>query len=145
MIGRNRLPLPPEALGRHRGGHGAAHPDCRNGRRVATTDQRGTADNCDPSLGDRRAGNDRRDRLWLLNAFAVVLLILLGAAGEAPGYDRMLKTNPTKRRVHSSFRQGCMFYDLIPTMRDDWLCPLIQRFSEMLQQQPLFAAVFGSV
>jgi len=30
---------------------------------------------------------ERRDRLWLLNAFAVVLLTLLGAAGEALGYD----------------------------------------------------------
>ncbi len=28
----------------------------------------------------------RRDRLWLLNAFAVVLLSLLGAAGETLGY-----------------------------------------------------------
>jgi hypothetical protein len=31
---------------------------------------------------------DRRDRLWLLNAFAIALLTLLGAAGEALGYDR---------------------------------------------------------
>ncbi|HZE16338.1 MAG TPA: IS4 family transposase, partial [Mycobacterium sp.] len=49
---------------------------------------------------------DRRDRLWLINAFAVVLLTLLGAAGEALGYDRMLKTNTVKHRVHSLFRQG---------------------------------------
>jgi hypothetical protein len=61
---------------------------------------------------------ERRDRLWLINAFAVVLLTLLGAAGEALGYDRMLKSNTAKRRVHSLFRQGCMLYDLIPTMRD---------------------------
>jgi hypothetical protein len=59
----------------------------------------------------------RRDRLWLINAFAVVLLTLLGAAGEALGYDRMLKTNTVKRRVHSLFRQDCMLYDLIPTRR----------------------------
>jgi len=26
---------------------------------------------------------ERRDRLWLLNAFAIMLLTLLGAAGEA--------------------------------------------------------------
>jgi hypothetical protein len=38
----------------------------------------------------------RRDRLWLINAFAVVLLTLLGAAGEELGYDRMLKTNTAK-------------------------------------------------
>src|SRR5208282_4656508 len=88
---------------------------------------------------------ERRDRLWLINAFAVVLLTLLGAAGEALGYDRMLKSNTAKRRVHSLFRQGCMLYDLIPTMREDWLGPLMQRFSQLLQEQPLFTDVFGSV
>jgi hypothetical protein len=33
---------------------------------------------------------------------------LLGAAGEALGYDRHLKSNTTKRRTHSLFRQGGM-------------------------------------
>ena len=88
---------------------------------------------------------ERRDRLWLINAFAVVLLTLLGAAGEALGYDRMLKTNTTKRRVHSLFRQGCMLYDLIPTMREQWLRPLMQRFSQMLHEQPLFTDIFVPV
>ena len=88
---------------------------------------------------------ERRDRLWLINAFAVVLLTLLGAAGEALGYDRMLKTNTAKRRVHSLFRQGCMLYDLIPTMPETRLRPLMRRFSLMLQDQPLFADVFGPV
>jgi hypothetical protein len=50
----------------------------------------------------------RRDRLWLLNAFAIMLLTLLGAAGEALGYDRYLKSNTTKRRTHSLFpRAAC--------------------------------------
>jgi hypothetical protein len=48
---------------------------------------------------------ERRDRLWLLNAFAVALLTLLGAAGEALGYDRHLKSNTAKHRTHSLFRQ----------------------------------------
>ena len=43
---------------------------------------------------------ERRDRLWLLHAFAIALLTLLGAAGEALGYDRYLKSNTTKRRTH---------------------------------------------
>jgi hypothetical protein len=73
----------------------------------------------------------------------VVLLTLLGAAGEALGYDRMPST--TQRRVHSVFRQGCLLYDLLPTMRDEWLVPLMQRFSQMPQDQPLFANVFGPV
>src|SRR3954465_15348825 len=68
-------------------------------------------------LGAMRVNSpERRDRLWLLNAFAVVLLTLLGAAGEALGYDRHLKANTAKHRTHSLFRQGCMLYDLIPTM-----------------------------
>jgi hypothetical protein len=36
---------------------------------------------------------ERRDRLWLLNALAVALLALLGAAGEALGFDKHLKPN----------------------------------------------------
>jgi hypothetical protein len=75
----------------------------------------------------------------------VVLLTLLGAAGEALGYDRMLKTNTVKRRVHSLFRQGCMLYDLIPNMPEARLRPLMERFALMLHDQPLFANVFGRV
>ena len=68
----------------------------------------------------------------------------LGAAGEALGYDRMLKTNTAKRPVHQVFRQGCMLYDLVPTMPETSLHPLMQRFSQMLQEQPLFADVCGA-
>ena len=88
---------------------------------------------------------ERRDRLWPINAFAVVLPTLLGAAGETLGYDRMLKTNTSKRRTHSLFRQGCMLYDLIPNMPEERLLPLIETFNTMLLDQPLFEHVFGSV
>jgi hypothetical protein len=88
---------------------------------------------------------ERRDRLWLLNAFAVVLLTLLGAAGEALGYDRHLKANTAKHRTHSLFRQGCMLYDLIPNMPESRLRPLMQTFTAMLDAQPLFRKVFGAI
>ena len=88
---------------------------------------------------------DRRDRLWLINAFAVVLLTLLGAAGEALGYDRHLKTNTAKRRTHSVFRQGCMLYELIPNMPTIRARPLVKQFGLMLAGQPLFAEMFGAV
>jgi hypothetical protein len=88
---------------------------------------------------------DRRDRLWLINAFAVVLLTLLGAAGESLGYDRYLKSNTTKRRTHSLFRQGSMLYDLIPTMSEHMLRPLIERFAEMLREQATFREMFGAI
>ena len=86
---------------------------------------------------------ERRDRLLLLNAFAVALLTLLGAAGEALGFDRMLKSNTTKRRTHSLFRQGCMLYELIPTMPEARLRPLIECFAALMVEQPVFAHVFG--
>lgn len=85
----------------------------------------------------------RRDRLLLLNAFAVVLLTLLGAAGESLGMDRHLKVNTVKTRSHSLFRQGCMLYDLIPNMPEHRLAPLAQRFAELLQQSCTFTATFA--
>ena len=87
----------------------------------------------------------RRDRLWLLNAFAIALLTILGAAGEALGYDRHLKSNTSKRRTHSLFRQGAMLYDLIPTMPETRLRPLLERFEQMLRESPVFAGVYGVI
>jgi hypothetical protein len=88
------------------------------------------------------ASPERRDRLLLINAFAIVLLTLLGAAGESLGMDRHLKANTVKRRTHSLFRQGCMLYDLIPTMLEERLRPLIQRFSQLLLQHRAFSETF---
>ncbi len=88
---------------------------------------------------------DRRDRLWLINAFAVVLMTLLGAAGEALGYDRHLKSNTTKRRTHSLLRQGSMLYELIPTMPEHLLRPLVEQFAQMLAAQPVFSDMFGAI
>ena len=88
---------------------------------------------------------DRRDRLWLINAFAVVLLTLLGAAGEALGYDRHLKSNTSTRRTHSLFRQGSMLYELIPTMPEHLLRPLVEQFAHMLAAQPVFSEMFGAI
>jgi hypothetical protein len=87
----------------------------------------------------------RRDRLWLLNALAIALLTLLGAAGEELGYDRMLKSNTAKKRTHSLFRQGSMLYDLIPTMPEHRLIPLVERFAAMIAELPVFADTFGPV
>src|SRR3954467_10163421 len=85
----------------------------------------------------------RRDRLLLLNAFAVVLLTLLGAAGESLGMDRHLKSNTVKTRTHSLFRQGCMLYDLIPNMPDHRLRPLVERYAEILQQSRVVTETFA--
>jgi hypothetical protein len=85
----------------------------------------------------------RRDRLLLLNAFAVVLLTLLGAAGESLGMDRHLKSNTVKTRSHSLFRQGAMLYDLIPNMPEHRLKPLIERYAEILQHSRVVTEAFA--
>jgi len=97
-------------------------------------------------LSSTRIGEPmRRDRLLLISAFATALLTLLGAVGESLGMDRLLKSNTSKTRTHSLFRQGCMLYDLIPTMPDSRLLPLIEKFAAMLAEVPVFANTSGAV
>jgi hypothetical protein len=93
----------------------------------------------------RIADPQRRDRLLLLNAFALALLTRLGAAGESLGMDRHLKVNTVKTRSHSLFRQGCMLYDLIPTMPEHRLRPLVERFAEMLKQSRVITETFSTL
>ena len=87
----------------------------------------------------------RRDRLWLIAAFSIALLTLLGAAGEDLGYDRTLRTSTTKRRTHSLLRQGVILYELIPTMPEHKLLPLMERFADLLQQLLVFTEMFGPI
>jgi hypothetical protein len=95
-------------------------------------------------LNELRIGDpQRRDRLLLLNAFAILLLTLLGQAGESLGMDRQLRTSTAKRRVHSLFRQGCLLYELIPTMPEQRLRPLIEKYAYLLGQNDLFTQAFG--
>jgi Transposase DDE domain len=82
-------------------------------------------------LSSTRIGEPmRRDRLLLISAFATALLTLLGAVGESLGMDRLLKSNTSKTRTHSLFRQGCMLYELIPNMPEHRLRPLMEKFAE---------------
>jgi hypothetical protein len=85
----------------------------------------------------------RRDRLLLVSAFAMALLTLLGAVGESLGMDRLLKSNTSKIRTHSLFRQGCMLYELIPNMPEHRLAPLIAAFAKAVSQTSGFSALFA--
>lgn len=60
-------------------------------------------------------------------------------------YDRLLKSNTAKRRTHSLFRQGCMIYEFIPTMPQEWLPQVIEKFVAMLDEIPVFANTFGTI
>jgi hypothetical protein len=95
-------------------------------------------------LSSTRIGEPtRRDRLLLISAFATELLTLLGAVGEALGMDRLLKSNTSKTRTHSLFRQGCMLYDLIPNLPEHRLLPLIQKFNEAVSNTAMLTPVFA--
>lgn len=95
-------------------------------------------------LSSTRIGDPmRRDRLLLVSAFATALLTLLGAVGESLGMDRLLKSNTSKKRTHSLFRQGCMLYELIPTMPEHRLRPLVERFAQAVSNAAAFSPVFA--
>jgi len=87
----------------------------------------------------------RRDRLWFLAAMAVMLMTLLGQVSEELGYDRTLKANTVKTRTHSLFRQGMMIYEALPNMKERWLKPIMERFSELLLEFRTYQEVFGIV
>ena len=87
----------------------------------------------------------RRDRLLLINAFAMALLTMLGAAGESLGMDRLLKSNTAKTRTHSLFRQGWMLCELIPTMPEHRLAPLMARCAEIVAKCRAFSGLFEVV
>jgi Transposase DDE domain len=85
----------------------------------------------------------RRDRILLLAALAEALLTLLGAAGEATGLDRWLKTNTSKKRQHSLFNQGLLLYGLLPGLKDDEARALMQHFDRLVTEQKVFHQAFG--
>lgn len=85
----------------------------------------------------------RRDRLLFIAAIAEALLKLLGAAGEAAGLDRLLKTNTSKKRQLSLLRQGLIWYQHLPNLREERALPLMQHFDRLVTSQPVFAEAFG--
>ena len=95
-------------------------------------------------LSSTRIGEPtRRDRLLLANAFAMTLPTMLGAVGESLGMDRLLKANTSKTRTHSLFCQGCMLYELIPTMPEHRLTPLMAAFAKAVSQASTFSGLFA--
>jgi DDE family transposase len=85
----------------------------------------------------------RRDRRLLVSAFAMALLTTLGAVGESLGMDRLLKSNTSKARSHSLFRQGCMLYELIPNMPEHRLVPLLSAFAIAVAQPSIFSGLLA--
>lgn len=96
-------------------------------------------DQKDPRFGlgmshTRVKSPERRDRLFLLAALPQALPTLLGAAGERCGFDRTLKTNTSKTRTLSLFKQGCFWFEAIPMMNDARLRVLMRAFGEVIRE-----------
>jgi hypothetical protein len=87
------------------------------------------------------ARNDRRDALFLLAVLAHTLLTRLGKAGEELGLDRWLGV--TRPRQYARFRQGQMLFALLPTMDQQRLRTLLQRFGQLLREHALLSQILG--
>lgn len=85
----------------------------------------------------------RRDRLFLISALAIGLLTLLGQAGEDADLEKTIKANTSKTRSYSLFRQGCIYYQLLPNMREEWAAPLMNNFYRYLKSHRIYRRVFG--
>ena len=88
---------------------------------------------------------DRRDRLLLISALAIMLLTLLGAAVEMSGIDKWMKVNTSRKRQHSLLRQGTYYFLALPRMKEERATPLMAAFARILQSdsvcQPLFCII----
>ncbi len=76
---------------------------------------------------------ERRDRLLLISAIAIIFFTLLGAASEAVGFDRYIKANMLKCRTHSLFTQGRVVLELLPNLAKRWKIPIIRALLELVK------------
>jgi len=88
---------------------------------------------------------ERRDRLLLISALAVVILTLLGAAGEAIGLDRGLKANTVKHRTLSLFKQGYYYYHQLARMKHDTAEKLLTTFQRMIEEHRQLVSILGVI
>jgi hypothetical protein len=80
---------------------------------------------------------DRRDRLLFISAIAITLLTLLGAAGEGIGFDKKLKVNTVKTRIHSLLNQGIFYYKCFNNFKVEEQEKILTAFNVLLAEQPI--------
>lgn len=85
----------------------------------------------------------RRDKLFLVSALAIAILTLLGAVGDAANLERTIKANTVKHRSYSFFRQGCIYYAMLPGMRNEWFKPLMHMFDKLLKEHGKLKNILG--
>jgi hypothetical protein len=94
-------------------------------------------------LDSKIKNTDRRDRLLWLSAVAQAILSMLGRAGEETGLSRYFRADTRKKRKYNFFRQGVMYYDDLPMMREEWAVPLLKRFDSILTESGVFSPLLG--
>ncbi|AHG22773.2 hypothetical protein Z042_12450 [Chania multitudinisentens RB-25] len=85
----------------------------------------------------------RRDRQLLLSVLCIAFLTLLGKAGDSIGLERTIKANTVKTQSYSFWRQGCIYYALLPGMKESQLLPLLERFTILLNEHTFFRKILG--
>ncbi len=88
---------------------------------------------------------ERRDRLLLISALAVVVLTLLGAAGESLGLDKGLKANTVKHRTLSLFKQGYYYYHQLARMTQEKAVQLLNAFQRMIEEHKQLVEILGVI
>jgi len=97
------------------------------------------------TLNIRFKNTSRRDRFMLVLAIAMMLLTLLGAAGERLGLDRLLRANTVKRRTHSLLRQGREYLRGALGKVSNAARRLRKAFLRALAKQPNCAMIYGDI
>ena len=75
----------------------------------------------------------------------IVLLTLLGKAGDSVGLERTIKVNTSKSRTYSFFRQGVIYYQLLPKMKEANAVLLMDKFIYYLKQHRLYTRTLGII
>lgn len=88
---------------------------------------------------------ERRDRILLVSAISVVLLTLLGAAGEEIGLDKMFKRKTVERRTHSLFTQGCFYFLAMVNWKVERFEAIMKKYAELLNEHLVFQGLFSII
>jgi len=88
----------------------------------------------------QKAKSDKQHRFWgifvhIAKIETLLLLVVLGQAGEEIGFDKKLKVNTVKTRTHSLFRQGQFYYRFFFRFTQEEQDNLMQNFDNLLQKQ----------
>jgi len=89
--------------------------------------------------------SNRRDKLLLIHAIATLVLTLLGAAGEQIGLDKHLKSNTSKERQLSLFKQGCIYFRRLFRMINETAKKLIEAFYSLVIKNKSANTIIGVI